>query len=91
MNKHRHQPDGSYREGDNWQHGIPLEAYMKSAWRHFIDVWKNHRGVKAREGIVTALCAVLFNLMGYLHEYLKAHPECITLAGDLPEDTKPHG
>lgn len=80
MNKHRRQPDGQYRDGDNWQRGIPKDAYMKSAWRHFIDWWTNHRGFKARENIVTALCAVIFNASGYLHEYLKAHPEAMLKA-----------
>lgn len=81
MNRHRQQPDGSFRDGDNWQRGIPKEAYMKSGWRHFLDWWTNHRGLSARENIVTALCAVLFNASGYLHEYLKAHPEAMKLAG----------
>lgn len=71
MNKHRKQSDGSLRDSDNWQKGIPFDAYMKSAWRHFIDWWKEHRRFGSREGIEDALCALLFNVQGYLHEYLK--------------------
>lgn len=70
MNKNRVQPDGTLRDSDNWQRGIPPNVYMKSMWRHFMDVWMNHRNYKAREDMETALCAVLFNAMGYLHEYL---------------------
>ncbi|MHA1883050.1 MAG: hypothetical protein ACTSUO_08400 [Candidatus Thorarchaeota archaeon] len=71
MNKHRVQSDGSLRDSDNWQKGIPLSAYMKSAWRHFMDWWLEHRGFESREGIEDALMGVLFNTMGYAHELLK--------------------
>lgn len=71
MNKHRTQPDGSLRDSDNWQKGIPLIEYMKSLWRHFMDLFKEHRGYTSREGIEDALCAILFNTQGYLHEILK--------------------
>ena len=72
MNKHRKQSDGSLRDSDNWQKGIPKEAYIKSCWRHFHDWWMEHRGYASREGLEDALCAILFNVMGYLHEILKA-------------------
>lgn len=68
MNKHRTQSDGTPRESDNWQRGIPANVYMKSMWRHFMDVWKSHRGTKLDE---EALCALLFNVMGMLHEQIK--------------------
>jgi hypothetical protein len=71
MTKHRVLEDGILRESDNWQRGIPLDAYMKSGFRHFIDWWGEHRGTGSREGLEDALCGVLFNCMGYLHEYLK--------------------
>jgi hypothetical protein len=75
MNKHRKQSNGELRDSDNWQKGIPKDAYMKSAWRHFIDWWMEHRGHLSREGIEDALCALLFNVQGYLHEYLKEQKE----------------
>jgi len=71
MNKHRKQADGNLRDSDNWQKGIPKNAYIKSAWRHFLDWWMEHRGYKSREGIEDALMALLFNVMGYAHEILK--------------------
>ncbi|MCK5625051.1 hypothetical protein KAI04_04365 [Candidatus Pacearchaeota archaeon] len=71
MTKHRVQSDGNLRDSDNWQKGIPKDAYMKSGWRHFMDWWSEHRGIKTKEGIEEALCAILFNIQGYLHEYLK--------------------
>jgi len=71
MNKHRKQSDGKLRDSDNWQKGIPKDAYIKSAWRHFLDWWKEHRKLKSREGIEDALCAMMFNVMGYLFEILK--------------------
>lgn len=71
MTKHREQADGQVRASDNWQKGIPKDAYMKSAWRHFLDWWKEHRGIGSREGLEDALCALFFNVQGYLHEHLK--------------------
>lgn len=77
MTKHRVQSDGSLRASDNWQKGIPLDAYMKSAWRHFMDWWREHRRGTVVGCDVTeeALCALLFNVQGYLHELLKQRAE----------------
>lgn len=77
MHKHRLQSDGKLRDSDNWQKGLPLSSYIKSLWRHFLDLWKIHRGLKAYDNrgpveLEDAACAILFNTMGYLHEYLKA-------------------
>jgi hypothetical protein len=72
MHKARKMPDGSVRDSDNWQLGIPVGAYMKSLWRHFFDVWKTHRGYATVSDIETELCGVLFNANGMLHEILKA-------------------
>jgi hypothetical protein len=44
---------------------------MKSGWRHFFDWWKEHRGLRSRDGIEDAICALIFNAEGYLHELLK--------------------
>lgn len=71
MHKHRVQADGNLREGDNWQKGIPKQAYIKSAWRHFFSWWKSHRGLSTEEDIEESMMALLFNLQGYAHEYLK--------------------
>ena len=83
MHKNRVQSDGSLRSADNWQKGIPTDVYMKSMWRHFMDVWTKHRDMEDWDPIAEdvaeawasafeeSLCAVLFNAMGYLHELLK--------------------
>jgi hypothetical protein len=68
MHKHRRQSDGSLRDSDNWQKGIPVPQYMKSLWRHFFAVWKGYRSGRISED---DLCAMLFNAMGMLHEIMK--------------------
>lgn len=72
MHFNRLQADGNLRGSDNWQNGIPLDVYMKSGWRHFFDWWREHREIETKEGVVFALCGLMFNLQGYLHELLKA-------------------
>ena len=78
MSKHRIQADGQLRDSDNWQKGIPKDAYMKSLWRHFLDMWFIHRGYKRMDKqtnqeltMKEVLCAILFNVQGYLFEILK--------------------
>lgn len=71
MNKHRKQSDGQLRDSDNWQKGIPKNAYIKSGLRHFMDWWLIHRGYEGREDLEEALCALIFNAQGYLFEILK--------------------
>jgi hypothetical protein len=68
MHQCRIQSDGNLRDGDNWQKGIPLDAYIKSGWRHFFAWWFKHRngGDPTQD-----LCALLFNVMGFLHELEK--------------------
>lgn len=86
MHAHRTRADGTLRDGDNWQKGIPFDAYMKSGWRHFFDWWAMHRwdpeNVEDTEFMEEAICALIFNAMGYLHELLAAS------AGSLPENGK---
>jgi len=68
MHKNRLQTDGSLRDGDNWQKGIPQDVYMKSMWRHFFAVWEDHRGLGDNQ--IEDLCALMFNVQGMLHELL---------------------
>lgn len=80
MAKHQRQPDGSVRTSDNWQKGIPLSAYMKGGWRHFLHLWTRHRGYPVQDPMAAAnveedLCALLFNVHGMLHEVVKARLE----------------
>lgn len=82
MHSHRVQSDGTMRDGDNWQKGIPIPQYMKSLYRHVQDAHAVHRDVPtfdANDGhkfnIEELLCAILFNAFGYLHEHLKKERE----------------
>jgi Domain of unknown function (DUF1937) len=82
MLSHQIQADGSRRDSDNWQKGIPPTAYMKSLWRHLIAVWMLHRGYTVpndEQGrpvtLKTALSATIFNAQGYLHEVVKKDRE----------------
>lgn len=72
MMRHQVQSNGQRRESDNWQKGIPMGAYMKSMWRHFLDVWSIWRGYSSKDTLEVALCALFFNVHGMLHEHLKA-------------------
>lgn len=82
MHKNRRLRDGSLRDADNWQKGIPRNVYTKSLWRHFFDAWRIWRkAIKlGRSGVTSAvldgeleeaLCGVLFNAMGLLHSLLE--------------------
>lgn len=78
MNKHRKQSDGEMRASDNWQKGIPIETYMKSMLRHVMDLWlvqRYNKVIDPKDGLTItrqeALCAILFNAFGFLHELEK--------------------
>ncbi len=68
MEKHRKQADGQLRNSDNWQKGIPRNAYWASLIRHTFEAWQQHR----EDGVIDSelLCAIMFNTMGYLYEGL---------------------
>lgn len=74
LHKHRIQRDGNIRDSDNWQKlfgDTHYDVCMKSAWRHFMDVWMYHRGYKPRETIDDALGGLIFNMMAYWFALLK--------------------
>lgn len=71
LHGHRALKDGTTRDSDNWQKGMPLSVYMESMWRHFWLTWACHRQWEPRKLIEGALCGVIFNASGYLHEILK--------------------
>jgi len=83
MHSHRKQRDGSLRDADNWQKGIPQEKYRKSLVRHLFDLWRAWRGdgtvIDKDTGktmdINELCCSVMFNVMGFLHERLKTNLE----------------
>ena len=74
MHGHRKQTDGTLRDPDNWQKGIPQASYMDSMARHEMDVWLHQSGFscEATEDLETALCGLMFNAMGMLFEVLRA-------------------
>jgi hypothetical protein len=75
MNKHRKQADGQMRDWDNWKKGIPVDAYMDSLVRHVWDLWLLRTGYGFNEEGATEedlLCAIMFNSMGMLFEYVKS-------------------
>ena len=74
MSKHQTRSDGTRREGDDWQKGMPSDVYMKSMMRHIMDVWLLHRGyteLARTDDMGEALCAVIFNAMGLLFNELE--------------------
>jgi len=79
MTLHRKQADGGMRDSDNWQKGMEQSVYLKSMFRHFMDlwsIWRGHTVLDSKDAHkVTrdeACCAIMFNIMGFLHEELKA-------------------
>lgn len=77
MHSHRKQRDGSIRDSDNWQKGIPFSAYIKSLVRHVIDLWRMDRGYEVINPDTNEphtkqelCCAIVFNSMGYLKELI---------------------
>lgn len=73
MQQHQTCADGTKRSSDNWKAGIPKEVYLKSLWRHFFSAWSIYRDRESHttDEMIEALCAVMFNTMGLLHEVLK--------------------
>jgi len=73
MHQHRHQPNGTVRSSRNWRKGMALAVYEESLLRHIVDIWLHLEGFTgAREDLESALCGVLFNTQGALHEILVA-------------------
>lgn len=77
MNFNRQLPDGSLRDSDNWQLGIPQQVYRKSFWRHAFDFWKAARGYPIKENILFAAMGIFFNVQGWMHEEIKKDPTLI--------------
>jgi hypothetical protein len=75
MLKHQYQTDGTKRTSDNWQKGMPKDTYMQGLKRHVLHLWTRHRGYlvlddHAGPNIEEDLCAIMFNVQGYLHTLL---------------------
>lgn len=75
----RNIPNGqTIRSSDNWQKGMPLESYAKSLVRHVNEFRLIFDGFEAFDEkgnklfLEDVLCAIRFNVDGYLFELLKA-------------------
>lgn len=73
MHKHRFQADGTMRDSDNWQRGMPKLEYVRSLLRHVEDFKLLVRGEKPLYDPQTTdpedvACAILFNIQGWLNE-----------------------
>lgn len=66
MERHRKQADGTLRDADNWQKGMPTSRAIRSLVRHFFDFWLMSRGYEPQsadcETPEDALHAILFNV-----------------------------
>lgn len=74
MHEHRYQSDGTMRAADNWQKGIPKQAYMESLVRHVEDAklhWDGYGDIAVDPNFESTLCAILFNVKGLLFELIK--------------------
>ena len=72
MHKKRKLSNGSTRDGDDWQKGIPKDVYIDSLLRHAIDLWLHHRGFAgaATDSLDDCLAGLFFNTQGYWFETL---------------------
>lgn len=70
MHTHRKMADGSLRDSDNWQKGMPMNELIKSGTRHFQDWRLHHRGFEDQttENMKDTLCGILFNVFAYLKQ-----------------------
>jgi len=85
MHGHRVQADGTLRDGDNWQKGIPSEDCGESLLRHSRSadaILKGFRVIDPDTGepetILRATCGAMFNSICILHNYAVEHdiPVC---------------
>lgn len=74
MSKHRIQSNGELRDSDNWQQLFGdkhLDVCIKSLYRHFMDMWTQHRGYEGQDELEESICALIFNAQAYLFKLLK--------------------
>ena len=69
MHKNRFLRDGTMRDSDNWQKGMPLDVLLKSLTRHFMSVWTDKRS--GLTPTLDDLCGVLFNTQGLILQILR--------------------
>jgi len=79
MHAHRLQSDGTMRESDNWQKGMPIDTYVRSLVRHVHDVQLEYDGwdglvredAHEPSALRAHLSAIIFNAQAWLHEIMK--------------------
>lgn len=76
MHKHRLLEDGTLRDSDNWQNGIPVNELMKSGHRHWQDIRMKHRGFTPTDngkevGRLEALLGMKFNIDAMIYNEVK--------------------
>lgn len=80
MHRNRVPSDGAVRAADNWQKGIPRQAYMESLERHFMEVKLMHESLRPgkrlrmsvdEEQLLDNLMAIVFNAKGMALEIMK--------------------
>ena len=76
MHTHRELEDGTLRDSDNWQKGIPNNELLKSKRRHDQDYDMIARGIKVTENgeeldPVEVLCGIRFNINALILSYVK--------------------
>jgi len=91
MNMHRLQSDGKLRDSDNWQKGIPQDICMKSAFRHFFEMWKAHRaGAHCRRSyhdLMAGAMGLMFNIQAYvLHDLQDDNKGTVDFDGAEPTE-----
>jgi len=84
MNMNRLQSDGKLRDANNWQKGIDMSVYRESLSRHYQEFWEEVElkdkmsDMMSRTGdikLMAAACGIMFNIQGYVLEWLKRNPE----------------
>jgi hypothetical protein len=75
MHRHRTQKDGTVRDSDNWQKGMPQSWYYNSLGRHILELELLRRELpgtvypgETPHSIDDTLCSILFNVQALLHE-----------------------
>jgi hypothetical protein len=76
MHFHRKLEDGTMRDSDNWQKGMPKTEIVKSLIRHVQDIKLIHRGIKVVEdgkevSLEHAINGAKFNLNALMLDLLK--------------------
>jgi hypothetical protein len=74
---------------DNWTKGIPKASYLESLERHLIKLKMEFKHGHVAEPGVDHAAAIMFNIMGFLHECEKPGATSTNCAGPDVPPTKP--